>query len=715
MKGAWTALYHIQEHAESLRLTYLEELAAFKAEQYGTTSGAEIKKLIHIEEVRKTARKHGWYLKEHRKGMVDHVLIPTFNISAVPALMFFLMTPYWVAFLGLEHCTPSHKGHLYGFSLLALCWLVQVQQWHIQSDWVRVSDPATLFHEILERNKHQLLKSLPSPFATSPLADAIGRDGSGPCTKQILDGTIDTDCISSIDPSIEMRHFIQALQRPISKKTGSPIPPFEYALDSEVYRAIFQKATESTASSPSRIHYGHYIAAMQDDVLTAVNAVFMRVPFKHGFPLERWSSSVQCMLQKKNKPYIIKLRIIELFEADFNSGLKYILGRQLLYHSETHGINSNQTHGSRPGRSTHDALTITKLTYDIARLDKVNIVSIFNDAAGCYDRMRHNLMTVSSERMGCPDEVALCLARVLNQMKHHAQTANGISEAFIQACARLNLGGAGQGNGGGPISWHSHMEPLLLAYTKLNAGFSFEDPTQLLQFVQWIVGYVDDNSLILTFRDGQSSQEAMLEAQAALTSWKNLLQITGGDLALEKCVYSYMGWKKEKGAEVLGSMADLPGSIQIESTEGEAPVTIKRIEAWDAERILGVMCSLEGGDDTELQYRIQQAVLLAGRIKQSPLSRFDAEIVYRERWMSTIKYCLPITRFTPHQCHQVTKIVEQAILPKLGFNRHMPKAVLYDPKLYGGKQLMNTHTEQTILHLETFMAHIRGGDDIGTL
>jgi len=152
-----------------------------------------------------------------------------------------------------------------------------------------------------------------------------------------------------------------------------------------------------------------------------------------------------------------------------------------------------------------------------------------------------------------------------------------------------------------------------------------------------------------------------------------------GDLALEKCVYSYMGWKKEKGAEVLGSMADLPGSIQIESTEGEAPVTIKRIEAWDAERILGVRCSLEGGDDTELQYRIQQAVLLAGRIKQSPLSRFDAEIVYRERWMSTIKYCLPITRFTPHQCHQGTKIVEQAILPKLGFNRHMPKAVLMAP------------------------------------
>ena len=94
---------------------------------------------------------------------------------------------------------------------------------------------------------------------------------------------------------------------------------------------------------------------------------------------------------------------------------------------------------------------------------------------------------------------------------------------------------------------------------------------------------------------------------------------------------------------------------------------------------------------------------------------FDAEIVYIERWVSTIKYYLPITRFTQHQCHHITTVVEHALLPKLGFNRHMPKVVLYGPKLYGGKQLIHTHTEQTILHLETFMGHIRGEDDIGTL
>ena len=93
-------------------------------------------------------------------------------------------------------------------------------------------------------------------------------------------------------------------------------------------------------------------------------------------------------------------------------------------------------------------------------------------------------MMITTTRMGCPTRAALCHARVLNQMKHFVKTAAGISTEFIQACSQLNLGGARQGNGGGPISWHSHMEPILLAYSKLNQGFSFEDPTQVLKFIQ---------------------------------------------------------------------------------------------------------------------------------------------------------------------------------------------------------------------------------------
>ena len=149
------------------------------------------------------------------------------------------------------------------------------------------------------------------------------------------------------------------------------------------------------------------------------------------------------------------------------------------------------------------------------------------------------------------------------------------------------MDGRGQGNEGGHISWYAHMEPLLQAYFEENQCFSFEDPAQLIKFLQWMVGYVDDNSLILTSRNGQTTQRALAEAQKALTSRKKLLQSAGGDLALEKCVYSLMGWQQKKGKELLGSTEEMSGEIHI--THGTHKiVTIKRIEAWEAERILGV-------------------------------------------------------------------------------------------------------------------------------
>ena len=113
-----------------------------------------------------------------------------------------------------------------------------------------------------------------------------------------------------------------------------------YYLNNNTYRSVFFKARESTASSPSGMHYGQYIAALDNNILTEVNTIFVNVPFFHGFSLERWKRSTHCMLQKKPKPYLNKLRIIQLVESDFNSALTYILSHRLLHHSEYQAINT---------------------------------------------------------------------------------------------------------------------------------------------------------------------------------------------------------------------------------------------------------------------------------------------------------------------------------------------------------------------------------------
>ena len=91
---------------------------------------------------------------------------------------------------------------------------------------------------------------------------------------------------------------------------------------------------------------------------------------------------------------------------------------------------------------------------------------------------------------------------------------------------------------------------------------------------------------------------------------------------------------------------DFPDSIRIHTTNNVIPTTITRIEADQVEGILGVRLGFDGKYNNELDYRTQDDIFLAGRIKKGSLSQQDTEIVYCERWVSSIKYYLPITRFT---------------------------------------------------------------------
>ena len=150
-----------------------------------------------------------------------------------------------------------------------------------------------------------------------------------------------------------------------------------------------------------------------------------------------------------------KLRIVQLYEPDFNTMLKLMLGRRLMWHSERHGLNVHQLHGSRKGKSTYEALITVRVIHDMARSQRDYIVSIFNDLKGCYDRVRPALNTVSTRRIGLPKQVTFCHAKTLRKMKHHIRTNFGISKDTIQWDQKSNPGGLGKYNGGSYVSWHS--------------------------------------------------------------------------------------------------------------------------------------------------------------------------------------------------------------------------------------------------------------------
>ena len=117
---------------------------------------------------------------------------------------------------------------------------------------------------------------------------------------------------------------------------------------------------ESTSSAPGG-HYGHYktaavAARLPDDhpdhtvVLAEIYAGMATLPLKHGFAPKRWQSCIDAILEK-----IEKLRIVMLYEADFNFVLKLIWGHRLVRNAEEHGCLGKSNHGSRSSCQTSDA------------------------------------------------------------------------------------------------------------------------------------------------------------------------------------------------------------------------------------------------------------------------------------------------------------------------------------------------------------------------
>jgi hypothetical protein len=92
-------------------------------------------------------------------------------------------------------------------------------------------------------------------------------------------------------------------------------------------------------------------------------ATIISIPFQHGITLHQWTYATQVMLKKtKGCAQIDKLRVIQLVEADLNMALQIIFGRRLIHQAEDWGTIPLSQWGSRPNRSSTDAILLKRLS-----------------------------------------------------------------------------------------------------------------------------------------------------------------------------------------------------------------------------------------------------------------------------------------------------------------------------------------------------------------
>ena len=227
------------------------------------------------------------------------------------------------------------------------------------------------------------------------MGNELGHLGIEEIIEQILNGeyVVGEDILQRNDKK-ELTTFMDQLTK-YPRQVGI-IDPIISAQD---LQDVFKNTKEKISSSPSGVHMGLWKAAVLIEDIADMLAASTSLPFRYGFTKERWKRSLHVMLAKTDRPYIHRLRIVQLFEADFNAALKIFYSRRLMHNSEKYNLNPDQVYASRKGNTVHDCLVNLQLTYELAQTTRSVMAILFNDMAGCYDRIRMNLNTITSRRM----------------------------------------------------------------------------------------------------------------------------------------------------------------------------------------------------------------------------------------------------------------------------------------------------------------------------
>ncbi len=118
-------------------------------------------------------------------------------------------------------------------------------------------------------------------------------------------------------------------------------------ITADQFQAIYSKLLESTSSSPSRCHIGHYKLVAKSDFLSDLYSKMMSIPLLAGFSPSKWREVMDMMLEKTSgDPKIHRLWIIALQETDFNQCNRLATSRPLLYKLGDAGLISDMQYGS---------------------------------------------------------------------------------------------------------------------------------------------------------------------------------------------------------------------------------------------------------------------------------------------------------------------------------------------------------------------------------
>jgi hypothetical protein len=229
------------------------------------------------------------------------------------------------------------------------------------------------------------------------------------------------------------------------------IPDHSTEVTTEDFHSFWNTAKESTSSSKSGRHFGHYKAACSDPLLVSLHVRNINLASTRGMPLPRWKQGVTVLLEKvAGNKEIAKLRAICLLEADFNWWLKVIFAKRMMHRMRTQNILPAEQ-GASTGRTTIDSSMLKQLFFNQTNVLHIPSVVSSTDAKNCYDSGNHAAGSLSLQAMHVPIHMVRCYLLCIQMMQFFIKTGFGMAKRSYGGTAASPFMGLAQGSGAAPL------------------------------------------------------------------------------------------------------------------------------------------------------------------------------------------------------------------------------------------------------------------------
>jgi len=533
------------------------------------------------------------------------------------------------------------------------------------------------------------------------LLTEVGTTGTGPKSVQILDGSYKPPA----GTNFATQQFLKAMKKPTNYSQLHHITFHEFCEG-------WKKAKERTSSNGP--HFGHYKAGVLHPKIGPLLYHRSQIPLLTGYSPRRHREGVDVMLLKKEKNYNVNnLRTIVLFDSEANMNYKHLGRRAMSAAIAKNQIATEQY--SRPNRKSIDHAMNRRLVMDHQLYKRQPYAMTSCDLKSCYDRINHSSASLALQRIGTSPQEVNSMLHTIQQMSHKVRTAYGESTTSyggnpIQRRWKLPPQGVLQGNGSGPSIW-SILSSMLFHILR-DTGHRNSFTSSIRKYCVELAGfaYVDDTDLIQV---NNCINVVVRKMQSTVHLWNELVSVTGGILAPEKCWWYLVAFKYLSG-KWTACNPNAQHKVWMKDAKKQRR-EIERIPVSTGINMLGVHIAPDGNNKDHIIYLRKKAEKWAGNIQDCRSNQTEIWTALHRTIPLALGYSLPATTMTKEECRYIIAPVYKYGLSRAGIPHTIPTAIRYGPYTMGGLGLTDPYVQMGVRKLESFITNTWQKTPTGTL